>query len=152
MKIKRGLEPKLARTATISIAQGSGWDDEEHVNDVEPFCSHTELAIASHTELFGDRSSRTTGEGTSADTEKDSLPLPRIDEAEVLDRLLHLANALEIQARRIILDKLDPGSRPRLLLQADTNIMRRSVRQMALDPEVVADPIPDRPDDLQAIQ
>lgn len=34
---------------------------------------------------------------------------------------------LEEQARKLIIDKLEPGSRPRILLQADQNVMARTV-------------------------
>lgn len=153
MKVKRGIEPKLDRTATISIHHPDASLSDEEEDSVEPFCSHTELVISSHGELFGQRGHDEIPVKTGGSIEKEAEKvLEEDDTVKLMDNLLLLAEELEIRARRIILDKLEPGSRPRLLLQADTNIMRRTVVRLSKDPDLIPDASSTRPDDLQAIQ
>ena len=146
LKVKRGIEPKLDRAATVTFTDTDDGSPGTQDSEFEPFCSHTELVIASHAELFANRTKMVASE------KNNGQELLGDDPDRLLDNMLQLANELECHARRIILDKLEPGSRPRLLLQADTNIMRKNLAKYSETVISEPDVAPEVLDDLGAIQ
>lgn len=148
-KVKRGVEPSLARETTLSL----NMRDEEV--KIHPFISHSDLVVRSHRLLHTPQSTTKdspsssipgrkvaeSGEGSDlrlsvthpnpANQGVDTAPEVHKREMETLDELLGHVLELESRARKLLINAFDHGSKPRLLLQADKNLMERAQSLLA---------------------
>ncbi len=101
-----------------------------HAEFVEEHRREIEKGIAERQEQHR----RSSGSSTSSST-----ALNRSIEQHLLEELLQYACSLEAQARRIILNQLDAGSQPVIVLQADQNQMLRDMRSLGLSEKALKD-------------
>lgn len=147
-KVKRGIEPSLDRETTLSFSV-----QNEEV-EIHPFISHSDLVVRSHKVLSDSscRGIRSGPEPRHQTTESEELSDRRLSvaypaqvdkagesvsemhkmEMELVDELLGHVLDLENRARKLLINAFDHGSKPRLLLQADKNLMERA--QQILSP------------------
>lgn len=152
-KVKRGVEPSLDRRTTLSINVRN-----EEV-EIHPFISHSELVARYHKSILQpvttdhtvellqldvsvDRVSRSDSHELAIRSVTQSKPAETTagvhkKEIEMLDELLAQVLDLESRARRLLINTFEHGSKPRLLLQADKNLMDRA--QTLLNPRCGAE-------------
>lgn len=153
-KVKRGVEPGLHRETTVSM------NVQDHEVSIHPFISHSDLMMKLHKMLVvrqadaesqksqrqessSPRTSHTSQLSDPLDTQENNghpgagekqakiTEQARKEEIYLLDDLLASALDMESRGRRLLINKFDYGSKPRLLLQADKNLMERAQALLA---------------------
>lgn len=136
-KVKRGVEPGLDRETTVTV----NLHDTDY--EIHPFISHSDLVMKYHVQAS--KAHRPPGEEDLADTDHACIPADDSaternsvghrnllgsrafqEEKDLLDELLEQVLDMETRARRLLINQFDHGSKPRLLLQADKNLMDRA--------------------------
>lgn len=136
-KVKRGVEPGLDRETTVTV----NLNDTDY--EIHPFISHSDLVMKYH--IQASKAHRPPGEEDLADTDHACIPADASaterntvghrnllgsrafqEEKDLLDELLEQVLDMETRARRLLINQFDHGSKPRLLLQADKNLMDRA--------------------------
>lgn len=141
-KVKRGVEPGLDRGTTLTLSM----NDKEV--EIHPFISHSDLVIKCHSKRLHLPDANSDGSATDTASRKSpqentsrhsaghpdgdgtinehALLRDRQEEIDLLDDLIDQVLDMERRARRLLINNLDHGSKPRLLLQADKNLMDRA--------------------------
>ncbi|KAK9897619.1 voltage-gated potassium channel [Cystobasidium minutum MCA 4210] len=138
-KVRRGVEPGLKRSTTVTV----NLNDVDY--EVHPFISHADLVMKYHEEsgrkykssesMDGMQESddvcrpgrNRVGHGDGKPLDNDDAHAPYLQqETLLLDDLLEQVLDMENRARRLLISSFDYGSKPRLLLQADKNLMNRA--------------------------
>lgn len=140
-KERRGLEPNLDRETTLTMTI------REQEVEIHPFISHSELVAKCHEyNAKSDQQLRSLGKLAQESEQKTDGKAKQVevadtvntDDAEIsaesrhqkeiviLDELLAQVVEMESRARKLLINEYEHGSKPRLLLQADKNLMDRA--------------------------
>lgn len=149
-KVKRGVEPGLDRETTLTL------NLPDRDVDIHPFMSHSDLVMRFHgrgihpfkvaTDDVTDKSNQFKINESGPLQGRISIAHPgelqeglehvardHRQEMELLDELLGQVLSMEELARKMLINHLDHAGKPRLLLQADKNLMDRA-QCLLLDP------------------